>query len=111
MQILGDARPFTFQRALLLGQQQAALEFALLYHADGQSHASQYRCRSERNEPPRFVEVCDDEVIEGRADGHVAEDPAVAATDVAQVDFIKGGIRSKLCREDFELVRIGRATR
>ena len=73
---------------------------------------------NKRGKPPRLPEAHDDKVVERRGDGHVAENPAVAAVlagaagaPVAQADLIEGRLRLEFRRDVVRLIFRRRAVR
>src|SRR5437879_6205701 len=104
MKVLGDARPLTFQRALLLRQTQLALVLSLFDKANTKGDSTQQRHRGESSEPPCLPKTLHHEVVERGRNGHIAEDPAVAATLVAKADLVEGCVRLEPGGEDFGLV-------
>ena len=63
MQILGDARPFPFQRAFLFGALQPKLEFPPLHQAHRHTYAREHKNGEESAEPPRLPETDNDKVF------------------------------------------------
>src|SRR5437867_10627053 len=104
MKVLGDARPLVLDGALLLRQAQLALVFFLFDKANTKGDSTQQRDRGEPSEPPRLPETLHHEVVERGRNGHVAEDPAVAAALMAKVDLVEACVRLEPGGEDFGLV-------